>query len=246
MKYLLILLCLGIGLTAGAQATYGSNGKNDRNRIVGNGEVTVENRPVDDFEELTFCCNLRVELTQGPTTEVRVEAESNLLPYVKTEVSGKRLRIGFRDNVNFRSKEPIVVYVTVPTLTYIGGEAGGQLQMQSAFTGERMELEAGSAAFIEAEFSGAELRARADSGGHIEVKGSGKSVDAAASSGGAVSAQHYLAERGEAEASSGGGVDINVSEALEADASSGGRVSYRGEATNINVRSGSGGSVRKN
>ncbi len=245
MKPLMILLCLSLGFTAGAQTTYGSNGKNDRNRIVGNEEVTVENRPVDNFEELTFCCNLRVELTQGPTTEVRVEAESNLLPYVKTEVSGKRLRIGFRDNVNFRSKEPIVVYVTAPTLTYIGGEAGGQLQMQSAFTGERMELEAGSAAFVGAEFNGAELRARADSGGHIEVRGSGKSVNAAASSGGAVSAHDYLAQRGEAEASSGGGVEINVSEALEAEASSGGRVSYRGDAKDINIHSGWGGSVHK-
>ena len=243
MKYLMMLLCLGLGLTTTAQTTYGNN---DRNRVVGNGEVTEENRPVADFDELTFCCNVRVELTQGPTTKVRVEAESNLLPYVKTEVSGNRLRIGLRDNVHFRSREPIVVYVTVPTLTYIGGEAAGRLEMRSAFTGEHLELEAGSAASISAEFSGAELRLRADSGGRVEVRGRGKTVDATASSGGSVSAHDYLAERGEADASSGGGVEINVSEALEADASSGGRVSYRGQATNVNAHTGSGGSVRKN
>ena len=243
MNYLTILICLGLALTTTAQTTYGNNG---RNRVVGNGEVTEENRPVADFDELTFCCNLRVELMQGPTTKVRVEAESNLLPYVKTEVSGNRLRIGFRDNVHFRSREPIVVYVTAPTVTYISGEAAGRLEMRSAFTGERLELEAGSAARISAEFSGAELRLRADSGGRIEVKGSGRTVDATASSGGSVSAHDYLAERGDADASSGGGVEISVSESLEADASSGGRVSYRGQATNVNAHTGSGGSVRKN
>ena len=245
MRYLLLFSCLYFSLAASAQITYGNNGWRSRDRLTGNGEVTTQSRTVGDFDEVTACCKLRVELRQGATTEVRVEAESNLQDLVETEVRGNRLKIKFKDEANFRSTEPIVVYVTVPSLTYVGGEAGGDLAMVSVFEGERLELDASSGASVTAQFTGALLRAHANSGGHIEVSGSGRAVDVEASSGGSVAAENYTAETAEAEASSGGGVEVNVSKSLEAEASSGGRVRYRGNATDINMRGGSGGSVRK-
>ena len=243
MRTLLFLLLTLSALTAHAQIEYGGNGW--RNSTVrGNGEVTTQDRQVDGFTEVEACCAFRVELTQGPTA-VRVEAESNLQEYVVTEVHGDRLDIHFKDKVSIKSKEDITVYVSTPELTYVIAGAAAKITATSMFEGDRLRLDVSSGARMSMQFTGDELRADANSGGLIEVTGSGRTVDIEASSGATIKAQQYAAKEVDAEASSGAGVEVNVSERLEAEATSGGRVRYHGDAPNININGGSGGSVRK-
>ena len=210
----------------------------------GNGEVTTETRQVGDFTEVEACCSFRVELTQSPTA-IRVEGESNLLEYVVTEVRADRLDIRFKNNASINSKKDITVYVSTPELTYVGAGAAADVYATGMFEGDRLRLDVSSGARLDMQFTGNELRAEANSGGHLRVSGRGRALDVDASSGAQIEAKDYAAEEVDAEASSGAGVEVNVSERLEASANSGGRVRYRGDASHINIRGGSGGSVSK-
>jgi hypothetical protein len=91
----LLLLILVVAFTAGITAQNWGN----RKRIKGNGDTTTQERKVSSFSGIQACCSFNVEVRKG-APGIRVEAESNLQEYVKTEVSGGRLTIGFKNNVN--------------------------------------------------------------------------------------------------------------------------------------------------
>lgn len=237
MRQLLTLLLLTTALTLSAQ--WGN-----RETIKGNGDVKTETRSVDGFDGVSTCCNIDVELTQG-SYNVKVEAESNLQEYIEVEVRGGRLEVGFKDKVNVRSRKQITVYVSLPKLEYIGASSSGKVTTQSSFTGEDMEVDVSSGAKVMLDFSGDNLYANASSGGSMTLKGSAGRFKANASSGGNVRAEDYKAKDARCNASSGGGVTVNVSGRLDADASSGGRVRYRGNPTEVDSDSSSGGSVRR-
>jgi hypothetical protein len=237
--FTLVLLCTAMSLSA--QWNYGGgSGK----KIKGNGDTQIEVRDLDGFNGVSTCCNINVELRQGPF-EVKVEAESNLLEYVRTEVSGRRLEIGFKDRANINSNERITVYVSLPELDYLSASSSGEIVSKTNFTGDELELDVSSGALIRMSFTGDEIDADASSGGRMEISGSGGSVRADASSGGSVRAGEFVARRARCGSSSGGGVVVNITEKLDADASSGGRVRYVGNPSTIDSATSSGGSVRR-
>lgn len=237
MRQILTLLLLTTALTLSAQ--WGN-----RTTIKGNGEVTTDTRNVDGFDGVSTCCDIDVILVKG-SFNVKVEAESNLQDYIKTEVSGGRLHIGFKKNTNIKSREQITVYVTLPELEYVGASSSGSITTKSTFTGERMEADVSSGAKIELNFTGDQLYTNASSGGGMTVKGSSDRFKANVSSGGKVRAEDYDTKDARCNASSGGGVTINVSGELDANASSGGQVRYTGNPSNVDSNTSSGGSIRR-
>lgn len=242
MRQLLTLLLICTAITLSAQWNYNSNGKNKK--IKGNGDVEMQARDLDGFDGVTTCCSINVELRQG-SFDVKVEAESNLLEYIKTEVSGNRLRVGFQDRISIRSNEKITVYVSLPELEYVSASSSGKAYCNGDFTGDELELDVSSGAKIEMSFTGNEVEADASSGGRVEVKGAGTTVRAEASSGGSVRAGSFMAKRGRCNSSSGGGVTVKVSDELDANASSGGSVRYIGSPSDVDSNTSSGGSVRR-
>ena len=240
--FTLLLICLAFGLQA--QQTYNSGWGGRSTKVRGNGDVITEDRSVRSFSGVEVCCGLRVELREGDF-DVKVEAESNIAEYVRTEVSGDRLEIGFKGKVNLKTTEDIVVYVSLPRLEYASVSSASKIIGKTSFRGEDLELNASSGAKVELEFSGDYVRAGASSGGKVSLAGTGSRIKANASSGGSVRAGDFTAKRGDANASSGGGVTLNVSEELEANASSGGGVKYYGAPANVDSDRSSGGSVRR-
>lgn len=242
MKYTftLLLVCLLLGLNAQQNWNWGN-----RERVKGNGEVTTEARDVRSFDGLEICCSLQVEVSQGSSQSVRVEAESNLLPYIKTEVMGGHLKIGFDGKVDIKSNEKIMVYVTVPVLDYVEASSASKVVSMRSFTGDELEINASSAAYVDFDFSGERVRLNASSGSKIELDGKGSRIKAGANSGAKIRAGDFVASRADARANSGAKVTVNAADELDADASSGGGVRYLGSPRSVDANKSSGGSVRK-
>lgn len=216
----------------------------NRVKVKGNGDVVTKEREVRNFDGISACCSLNVELRKG-SHAVKVEAESNIQEYIRTQVVGGRLEVGFKSNVNIQQTERITIYVSVPELTYIGASSSSKIEGRDNFTGEDLELDASSSATIEFAFSGNRVDADASSSGKIYLTGKGNRIKANVSSGAKIRAGKYMTKRARAGASSGGGVTIHASEEVIADASSGGSVRYSGSPSTIDSDTSSGGSVRR-
>lgn len=73
------------------------------NVILGSGRVTTENRSVGNFDAVLLSGAGDLTITQGDSEALTVDAEDNLMPYIKTEVRNGTLVISF-DNGNGRTQ----------------------------------------------------------------------------------------------------------------------------------------------
>ena len=78
----------------------------------GNGHVVTEKRQLVSFDEIINESSYDVKIIQDSIWEARVEAESNLIPYIRTIVNGNTLIIDTR-NGGLQSTFPITRVIRV-------------------------------------------------------------------------------------------------------------------------------------
>ncbi|MGB3800433.1 MAG: head GIN domain-containing protein [Lewinella sp.] len=244
MKIFPTLLFLVIAVPLSAQVEVSNGGwAVATGRVKGNGDVTTENRDIAGFTGIKTCCSFQVELAEGDY-DVRVEAESNLLKFIATEVNGRTLHINYTKDANFKSRKPIVVYVTLPRLNAVVASSSSKVTGTTPFTGEGLELDVSSSANIDVEFTGNHVDLEASSSGRIDVRGSATIVKAGASSASRIEASDLRADEATADVSSSADITVYAEKRLRADASSSGSISYSGSPKDIHTDTRSSGRVR--
>jgi hypothetical protein len=224
-------------------ATISAQSWGNRNRVKGNGNTTTQERKVSSFSGIQACCSFNVEVRKG-APGVRVEAESNLQEYIKTEVSDGRLSIGYTNNANISNHKPIHIYVTMNELDYVKASSSSKIAFRASFDGDELEMHVSSAATsMGVACCGGTFRLDASSSGKIELAGPVNRSRAKASSSGRIDASDCRVKNGRASVSSGANINVNVSGELDASASSGGTVRYQGSPS-VDSDTSSGGSVR--
>ncbi len=71
--------------------------------VKGSGDIIVEDRNVSGFDKILVEGAGRIILTQGNEESLTIETDDNLMKYIKVEVIGNTLEIGFEDDVVFSS-----------------------------------------------------------------------------------------------------------------------------------------------
>jgi hypothetical protein len=210
--------------------------------IRGNGHVISSDRNLSGFNSVKSCCGIDVILTQSDTEAVRVEADDNLQQYIKTEVTNNVLNIRRDSKSNLISKN-IKVYVNAKDLVNIETSSGSRLETTNQIVAENMELASSSGAGINLDIKSKNIRCSASSGAGITINGQAVTFDVSSSSGSHVKAQDLSTETCKADVSSGGYINLNVTNEIAAEASSGGHVSILGNPKSRNVNKSSGGDV---
>ena len=210
----------------------------------GSGNIVTEKRTVDHFDALSVSSSFDVEVTMGPVTEVRVEADDNIIKYVETSVSGNTLKIKTEGLHNINNAH-LKVYITTPTLVDITASASADIKLMNLLQADsKIKFNASSAGSIEAEVDAPGVEAGASSSGTVILTGKTKNYTAEASSSGDLKTIGLLSENTDVSVSSGGNAAVYASINLEAHASSGGDITYDG-AGNVKQTTSSGGSIQK-
>ncbi|HET6226454.1 MAG TPA: DUF2807 domain-containing protein [Bacteroidia bacterium] len=94
------------------------------------GTIIQETRDISGFDAILVKDDVNVFLIQDSISKVIVEAGENIVPLIKTQVSGKTLVLRNRNRCNFmRSyKKPLNVYIHIPLLTQINAEGTGDIK----------------------------------------------------------------------------------------------------------------------
>ena len=113
--------------------------------VKGNGEVKAERRDVASATALKLAGRIEADIRIGATPSLEIEADSNLLPLVRTEVKGDTLRVWIDGRID--TDNPVRVRYTVAKLeelnvagsgrTQVSGLDGGSFKLVSAGSGKR-------------------------------------------------------------------------------------------------------------
>lgn len=215
------------------------------NSIEGSGNVTTEKRTVQgDFKNVSVSNAIDLVIEQSDVTEVTVEADDNLQKEIVTKVENGTLVISCKYS-SFRNITMKKVTVKMPVIDKIEASSASSVQSKNVIEGENITLESSSAASMQVNIESDKISVDSGSGSSVTLEGKALSLSTSASSGGSIEADKLAANDVEAQASSGGTINVNSIVTLKAKASSGGNVNYTGTPKTVEKEASSGGNISK-
>lgn len=106
-------------------------------RIKGNGNVVSETRALASFNMIENEGAFDVYIIQDSVSEVTIEAESNLIGYIRTEVQGNTLSVYTKENL--KTHYMIKLYIHTPDVNSVRLSGSGLIDLGSVFT-ENLEV----------------------------------------------------------------------------------------------------------
>lgn len=204
------------------------------------------------FHALRVSHGIELLLKQGNTEALAISAEENEhRDAVKTEIVDGELRIYIKQDLEqwwkqLRSKgKKVKAYVSFKNLQNIHGSSGAKITIDGNLKSNDLGVDLSSGAFLNGELNVNKLEVEQSSGAVSNVSGSVQSLSVETSSGARFNGYDLAAGTCNAEASSGGKIELRVDKEMVANASSGGAIQYKGSGSIRKMSTSSGGKVRK-
>jgi hypothetical protein len=214
--------------------------------IKGNGVIKKETRSASGYTAVSSQGSLNIYMDYGTSSNITVEADENLLPYIETEVNNGTLIIRAKKGVSLASKSKMSVHVSLTKLTSLNLSGSGNIKGEGAFsnTGKTQISVSGSGDISLGFDTFNELAVSVSGSGNINLKGnSSNNMTASISGSGNLDCSAVKCNDVFAKISGSGNVRVNASRTVDAKVSGSGNVYYKGSATNINSKSSGSGKV---
>ena len=207
--------------------------------IKGNGQLKKESRNVSAFTSLACEGSMDVQISYGPSENIIIEADENLLPYIETTVAGNKLTIRNKKNVNLRSAKKMTVYISMKEINSLQLSGSGDIKGAGPFTGEgKTDVSLSGSGNLTLEFSKfKDLGLSVSGSGNVTLKGSAtNSIDAKVSGSGNIDCASVSSKDVNAKLSGSGNIKVYANNSIDAKISGSGNVYYKGDAQNINSK----------
>jgi hypothetical protein len=220
--------------------------------IEGNYDVMTETRQVPDFHRVFNEGEFDVYIVQDGLNEVVVEAESNLIPMIRTRVEGSSLVIDTKDNL--QNHFPMKVTVHTAELTEVGLSGSGLFHAENlvvedfeiSLSGSGDMYISGTADLVDCDISGSgdidlgvtcdKVEATISGSGDMELWGTADNGDFKISGSGEIRAYELILQDCDATISGSGNMYVNVEDHLDVKISGSGNVYYMGNPViNTNI-----------
>jgi hypothetical protein len=208
--------------------------------IQGSGNVTTESRDVSDFSEVELQGIGNLTVQQTSSESLTIEAEDNIIPYLKTEVQNNRLTLYIENGVNLRTTEPINYRLTVKDLSDLKLTGSGMINVENINT-NNLKITTTGSGNVRANTDINNLEVALSGSGDAKMDGKTDSQAVNISGSSRYQAEDLQSKEAKIVISGSGLATLNVSDTLDARISGSGSVQYRGEPTVSTQISGSGG-----
>lgn len=179
--------------------------------IKGSGNIVTENRELRDFKSIDVSSVFDVEIAAQKDYSVQIQADDNLLQYIKTEVNDWVLDISLEKRVNTRGR--IKIRIGAPDIEKI--EASGAAKISLV------------------DLNNSELTLDSSGASRIVVKGKTARLNVDVSGASKIEAEELVADNALVDSSGASKVKVNVLGELTADASGASSVAYVGTPANV-------------
>ena len=213
------LLAIALALTLGLNSCF------EDFSIHGNGDEKTETRGSAPFDEVKSSGSFEVLIVPGDEYLVEVTAESNLLPYIVTDVDSKKLKIHTRGVHNLHNNTPMRISITTPQLAGINLSGSGYIETEH-FTGNDFDIDLSGSGQIETAIDMNDLNAQISGSGKIILSGLCNHSDLKISGSGKIHSYNLEQNSCHATISGSGDIYVNVKEQIDVEISGSGDLFY--------------------
>ncbi|WP_342677600.1 head GIN domain-containing protein [Methanofollis sp. UBA420] len=195
--------------------------------IDGSGNVVSETRTVEPFHGVDLAAFGTVYLTQGTPASVRIEAEDNILPLLRTRVTDGVLTIDHNGQC-FRNTQPVVFRVTTDGVRRVSVSGSGTVIGENEIRSENLETGVSGSGAIDLQVNVTDLASNIAGSGSTTLQGTATNHTAVVSGSGKVTAFDLETRRSKVTIDGSGTAEVLATEALDVVISGSGTVIYQG------------------
>jgi hypothetical protein len=198
--------------------------------IPGSGISKEEARPVASFSEIEVANAIELDATIGPAADLLITTDDNILPHVRTEVEGDRLRI-YLDG-SYSTDLGVKVKVIAPELRALLG-SGASTTKLSGVAGDQFELDLSGASRCQLAGDAEVLKVDLSGASQCTIEGRAKEVRIDCSGASQLDATGLTAETVVADLSGASTAHVKATAELIADASGASTLHYAGQPAKL-------------
>jgi len=209
-------------------------------QIRGSGRAATEQRPISGIHAVTLAGvgTLRIEV--GNEESIRIEADDNILPHLKTRVENGKLTIGVERGYSIHASVPIRYALVVQQLSEVGLSGSGKIST-AAIKADTMKARlSGSGEITFDGLTGKQLAADISGSGTIKVAGNVEAEEVDISGSGDYYGEDLRSLAADVTVSGSGDSKLWATDALTVHVSGSGNVEYYGNPRLTQHISGSG------
>lgn len=197
-------------------------------RVRGNGHMKTESRTAGDFDKISAGGVYHVELQQGGTNSISIDAEENLLPYIETRISGGELEVTTRKGVNIDPTQKIIVHVTIQQVKRLSASGACSYTGKGRIKSDNLKLVFSGATHADLDLNAKNLEVGMSGASRVDLKGNCEKVAYQASGAANIEALDFQTEEAEIGISGSGEAKVAVAKKLNVSVSGVGKVRYKG------------------
>lgn len=198
------------------------------NRIKGNRKIEIQERKIESFSKLHVSMGITAEITNDPAGTVEVEAENNVMPYVKTFVERDTLFITIVKDQPLNDITPVVVRLEINRLTGFLVDVGGLVKVRKPINETSLIGTLASGGEIRADVTSSTLHLTLRSGSKASLTGRSDNAVLSLSGGSRLMAEDLRVSQCEIVLRGGCEAVLHIDKSLSATANGESRLLYTG------------------
>lgn len=196
-------------------------------RIKGSGNVIKETRQLDSFHAIDVGGAFEIELIKSNDEKIIIETDDNIMPYIKTSVSGGELDIDNTEDINNPTELKLTIYYKNLDELEISGAAS--LYSSDVLKASNFEMDCSGASEITLKLDIGSLEGDFSGASKLELEGQVKSAELDLSGASVLRAYGLEISDLELDASGAATVKVLVLDRLNIEASGASSVRYKGD-----------------
>ncbi|MES2275547.1 MAG: head GIN domain-containing protein [Bacteroidota bacterium] len=211
----------------------------------------TQDRHLSGFHAISESGSFDIYITQGATESVRVEAPSDIINKIITEVSGDVLKIHEKsDHFNWGNifnggHKKIAVYIVVKDIHAISLSGSGDAFFKEGLSADRLELKTSGSGDMLGKVNVKTLETGISGSGDIKLSGSAETSTISTNGSGDFSGRDLVTATTMVRISGSGDASVNATQKLDARVSGSGDIRYTGGAKQISSHSSGSGDIHR-
>jgi hypothetical protein len=216
-------------------------------KVDGNKEVTNKTRSAANYDQISVTGMMEVQLIAGSEGKIDIEAESNLMEFIETEVNNGHLRISIQKGVNIEPSKnyPIRIVVPFETLGALTLTGSGHIRNSEVIKAKDFKINVTGSGNMNLNLIIENLESTITGSGDVKLKGTSQEFKCKVTGSGDIFAYDLIAVKVDASITGSGDVEVSVENQLDAKISGSGDIKYRGNPDKQNFKTSGSGTVSK-
>ena len=207
----------------------------------GNGTITTDTRNTGPFQSVELDGAYDVTITQGLTTEVKIETDQNLLSHISTTVKDGKLTV--KSDGNLQPTKAVNVSITSPNFNSIESDGSSDIHGATPLVSDNLVLELDGSGSFDLGVNVKKLKSNIEGSGTMKLYGITQEHSAEIAGSGDIIADSLSSDRSKIDIEGSGDARVNVTTRLDASIAGSGGIKYRGPVTDVHTDISGSGSV---